>query len=126
MSSGVAMNSDSISKTRDLLVLQLITRLVSETDRLIRLADDISQHASTPQSKSAMNLIGSEVGTILQTIKATIHPLYNLYEIDSGLRQAKLSREAQQGIDPGAEKSLASSNEDYDETALWADVCRYK
>jgi len=115
------MNPDSISRTRDISVLQLLTRLVMETEKLIKLADDINQHATTPQAKSAMNLIGSEVNNILQIVKMSIDPLYNLYEIDAGMKQAKLTRESQVGpessTDPGAEPI-----DDYDESALWSEV----
>ena len=120
------MNSDSISRTRDISVLQLLTRLVVETDNLIKLADDINQHASTPQAKSAMNLIGSEVNNILQIIKMSIDPLYNLYEIDAGMKQAKNLREAQQGAEQSDAATIESPIEDYDESALWSDVRKDK
>lgn len=55
------MNQDSVSRTRDITVLQLLTRLVVETERLIRLADDINQYATTPQAKSALTMVGTEV-----------------------------------------------------------------
>ncbi|MBK7836829.1 MAG: hypothetical protein IPJ49_03890 [Candidatus Obscuribacter sp.] len=58
------MSTDSSNNTRDISVLQLLTKLVKETDRLVRLADDIDTHASTPQAKAAFNLIGSEVSNI--------------------------------------------------------------
>lgn len=116
------MNPDSIGKTRDISVLQLLTRLVVETERLIKLADDVNQHATTPQAKSAMNLIGSEVNNILQILKMSIEPLYNLYEIDPGMKQAKASR-ASQNEEDGAPAPVAESvDEDYDENALWSDV----
>jgi hypothetical protein len=116
------MNPDSISRTRDISVLQLLTRLVVETDKLIKLADDINQHATTPQAKSAMNLIGSEVNNILQIVKMSIDPLYNLYEIDSGMKQAKANREMQTGDDPAADAPLESPIDDYDENALWKEM----
>lgn len=121
------MNPDSISRTRDISVLQLLTRLVVETEKLIKLADDINQHASTPQAKSAMNLIGSEVNNILQIVKMSIDPLYNLYEIDSGMKQAKANRESRQGADQsGGEPSGESPIDDYDENALWSEVRKDK
>jgi hypothetical protein len=116
------MNPDSISRTRDISVLQLLTRLVVETEKLIKLADDINQHASTPQAKSAMNLIGSEVNNILQIIKMSIDPLYNLYEIDGGMKQAKANREAQQGTETTGDGPLENPIDDYDENALWSEV----
>lgn len=114
------MNPDSISRTRDISVLQLLTRLVVETEKLIRLADDINQHASTPQAKSAMNLIGSEVNNILQIIKMSIDPLYNLYEIDPGMKASKNTRESESP--EGATVSTDAAVDDYDENALWNEV----
>jgi hypothetical protein len=111
-------NGDSISRTRDISVLQLLTRLVMETEKLIKLADDINQHATTPQAKSAMNLIGSEVNNILQIIKMSIDPLYNLYEIDPGMKNAKAAGDAS----PATETAQPEAVEDYDETMLWTDV----
>lgn len=108
--------TDSISRTRDISVLQLLTRMVVETERLIRLADDINQHATTPQAKSAMNLIGTEVNNILTSMKTTIDPLYNLYDIDPGLKAAKQAAPVAEGSGPPQ-----PSNE-YDESKLWTDV----
>ena len=110
------MSTDSISRTRDISVLQLLTRLVVETERLIRLADDINQHATTPQAKSAMTLIGTEVSNILGNVKATIDPLYNLYDIDPGLKAARSSAGPEH---PAADNPESS---EYDENALWTDV----
>ncbi len=73
-------------KTRDLAVLQLLTRLVRETDRIVRLADDIDNYAETEQAKKAFNLIGTEVGNLLKMIETSIAPLYGLYELDEGLK----------------------------------------
>ena len=73
-------------KTRDLAVLQLLTRLVRETDRIVRLADDIDNYAETQESKDAFLLIGKEVENILKTMERSISPLYELYELDSGLK----------------------------------------
>lgn len=110
------MSTDSVSRSRDISVLQLLTRLVVETERLIRLADDINQHGTTPQAKAAMTLISTEVSGILGSMKASIDPLYNLYEIDPGLKTAK----SQAGADhPSAENQEKS---EYDESALWTDV----
>lgn len=107
------MSTESAGSTKDISVLQLLTRLVVETERLIKLADDINQHASTPQAKSALNLISTEVTAMLTSFKGSIDPLYNLYEIDPGLKSAK----AQAGPDPqGKRKS------DFDEASLWSDV----
>src|ERR1700752_4741612 len=116
---GVTMNPDSISRTRDISVLQLLTRLVENTDRLIKLADDINQHATTPQAKSAMNLIGSEVNNILQIIKMSIDPLYNLYEIDQGMKAAKAERDAQAPEGQEGDAQVAGEAvEEYDENML--------
>lgn len=122
------MNPDSISRTRDISVLQLLTRLVVETEKLIKLADDINQHATTPQAKSAMNLIGSEVNNILQIIKMSIDPLYNLYEIDSGMKAAKLARENSAGDVEVPQEAAPEPviDEDYDESALWSEVRKDK
>lgn len=107
------MSTDSLGRTRDISVLQLLTRLVVETERLITLADDINQHASTPQAKTAMNLIHTEVSAILTSMKTTIDPLYGLYEIDPGLKSARASA--------GASPDNPESPE-YDESSLWTDV----
>lgn len=125
------MNSDSIGRTRDISVLQLLTRLGVETQRLIKLADDINQHASTPQAKTAMNLIGSEVNNILQIVKMSVDPLYNLYEVDPGMKAAKL-KELEEAGQGGEEEEFADTQdvlsaaalEDYDENALWSEVKR--
>ena len=66
------MSDDLSNKTKDISVLQLLTKLVKETDRLVRLADDIDTHASTPQAKAAFNLIGSEVGNVLSIMKTAL------------------------------------------------------
>lgn len=110
------MSTDSISRTRDISVLQLLTRMVVETERLIRLADDINQHATTPQAKSAMNLIGTEVNNILTSMKTTIDPLYNLYDIDPGLKAAKAAAPA------NSESGQPAKQNEYDESVLWTDV----
>ena len=115
------MNPDSVSRTRDISVLQLLTRLVVETEKLIKLADDINQHATTPQAKSAMNLIGSEVNNILQIIKMSVDPLYNLYEIDQGMKSARAKREeASDAV--VAEAPPVEQVEEYDENMLWTEV----
>ncbi len=72
--------------TRDLAVLQLLTRLVRETDRIVRLADDIDNYAQTEEAKEAFGMIGTEVGNILKMMEETISPLYGLYDLDDGLR----------------------------------------
>ncbi len=111
------MSTDSVSRTKDISVLQLLTRLVVETERLIRLADDINGHATTPQAKSALSLIGTEVSGILSGLKTSIDPLYNLYEIDPGLKAAKNQSGHETVLEAdGVKKS------DFDEDALWSDV----
>jgi hypothetical protein len=116
------MNPDSVSRTRDISVLQLLTRLVVETEKLIKLADDINQHATTAQAKSSMNLIGSEVNNILQIIKMSIDPLYNLYELDPGMKAAKAERDAQSPDAAGGEAPAGEGVEEYDENMLWSEV----
>ena len=86
------MSSDTTRETKDIQVLQLLTRLVQETDRLVRLADDIDTHATTPQAKAAFNIIGSEVNSILATIRSSLDPLYRLYELDPGMRELAQNR----------------------------------
>ncbi len=105
--------------TRDISVLQLLTKLVKETDRLVRLADDIDTHASTPQAKAAFNLIGSEVNNILTIIRTSLEPLYRLYELDPGMK--KLDQNRRNSVI--REYSAADESTDsYDEQALWADI----
>ena len=111
------MNTDSLGRkesSRDISVLQRLTRLVVETERLIRLADDITQHATTPQAKAAMSLISTQVGDILGSLKASIDPLYNLYEIDPGLKAARANAAPLPELPP--------ESSEYDESALWGDV----
>src|SRR5207237_9924449 len=112
------MRDSSGGRTKDISVLQLLTRLVQETDRIIRLADDIDQCATTPQAKSALNLIGSEVNNILQIMKVSLDPLFRLYELDPGMIEAKVNRRP-----PGANDDEGAVEKDtYDENALWAEV----
>jgi hypothetical protein len=113
------MTLDPERETKDIHVLQLLTRLVKENDRLVRLADDIDTHATTPQARAAFNLIGSEVGSILSTIKSSLEPLYRLYELDPGMRRMAESRKSAEL----KSKSLSDiSDDNYDEKALWRDV----
>jgi hypothetical protein len=105
--------------TRDISVLQLLTKLVKETDRLVRLADDIDTHASTPQAKAAFNLIGSEVNNILNIIKSSLEPLYRLYELDPGMK--KLDQNRRNSIIREF-NALEDGPDTYDEQALWADI----
>jgi hypothetical protein len=111
--------NDSVN-TRDISVLQLLTKLVKETDRLVRLADDIDTHASSPQAKAAFNLIGSEVNNILSIIKTSLDPLYRLYELDPGMRSLESNRRHVAAIDPA--HAVAESQDSYDEQALWSDL----
>lgn len=117
---GVEMTStDPSRETKDIHVLQLLTRLVKETDRLVRLADDIDTNATTPQAKAAFNLIGSEVNGILGTLKNSVEPLYRLYDLDPGMRQLAENRRNAElktgGLAEGAD-------DDYDQQAMWAEV----
>lgn len=101
-------------------MLQLLTKLVKETDRLVRLADDIDTHASTPQAKAAFNLIGSEVNSILSIIKTSLDPLYRLYDLDPGMRMLESNRRNSVVRDYSG---VAEETEDaYDEQALWTDL----
>src|ERR1700761_9484338 len=112
------MPSDA-GNTRDISVLQLLTKMVKETDRLVRLADDIDTHASTPQAKAAFNLIGSEVNNILGIIKTSLDPLYRLYELDPGMRVLESNRRNSVVREFG---SQAPAEDNYDEQALWSDL----
>jgi hypothetical protein len=112
--------SPNIANTRDISVLQLLTKLVKETDRLVQLADDIETHARTPQAKAAFNLIGSEVNNILGIIKSSLEPLYKLYELDPGMKALEHDR---RNLPAGKESESAGESEDsYDEQALWSDL----
>lgn len=112
------MSPDSGGRTKDISVLQLLTRLVQETDRVIRLADDIDQHATTPQAKSALNLIGSEVNNILAILRVSLDPLHKLYELDPGMKAAEKHRKTSSRD----EASFGGESDAYDENALWAEV----
>src|SRR5271170_7317955 len=107
--------------TRDISVLQLLTKLVKETDRLVRLADDIDTHATTPQAKAAFNLIGSEVNNILTIIKTSLEPLYKIYELDPGMKALEQGRRTTSMKELGVEEA-AEGEDNYDETALWSDL----
>ena len=105
--------------TKDISVLQLLTKLVQETDRVIHLADDIDQYATTPQAKSALNLIGSEVNNILHILKTSLEPLYRLYDLDPGMKEVKVSREDSSTKD---DSPKPARDDAYDENSLWAEV----
>jgi hypothetical protein len=110
---------DDTRNTKDISVLQLLTRLVKETDRLVRLADDIDTHASTPQAKAAFNLIGSEVDNILTIIKTSLEPLYRLYDLDPGMKKLNQNRRDSTIREYSA---ADESSDSYDEQALWSDI----
>jgi hypothetical protein len=113
------MSEDLTANAKDISVLQLLTRLVKETDRLVRLADDIDTHASTPQAKAAFNLIGSEVGNILSIMQTSLEPLYRLYDLDPGMKNLERNRRNT----TIKEFTVASDPDDsYDEQALWSDI----
>lgn len=105
--------------TKDISVLQLLTRMVQETDKVIKLADDIDQYATTPQAKSALNLIGSEVNNILAILKTSLEPLYRLYELDPGMKQIQNDRKL---LSTTRDEMPAPHDDNYDENALWAEV----
>jgi len=107
------------NSTRDISVLQLLTKLVKETDRLVRLADDIDTHASTPQAKAAFNLIGGEVSNILSIMKGSLDPLYRLYELDPGMKNLDRNRR-----NSTIKEFTVSTDPDdsYDEQTLWNDI----
>lgn len=113
------MRQDSGGRTKDISVLQLLTKLVQETDKVIRLADDIDQLATTPQAKSALNLIGSEVNNILAIMKVSFEPLYRLYELDPGMKKAKADTDRMAGIVPEPDTGAVDA---YDENSLWAEL----
>lgn len=113
------MTAENGSTTRDISVLQLLTKLVKETDRLVRLADDIDTHASSPQAKAAFNLIGSEVENILEIIKTSLDPLYRLYDLDPGMKKLEQNRRNSVIREFGPTEV---SDDAYDEQALWNDV----
>ncbi|MBX9689700.1 MAG: hypothetical protein K2X27_23515 [Candidatus Obscuribacterales bacterium] len=109
------MSTDSLG-TRDTSVLQLLARLLVETEKLTKFVDDLNKHGSTPQAKSALNVINSEVSQILVGMKDKIEPLYSLYEIDPGLKSVKdVSRSE-------AKSSSEGHKAEYDESSLWIDV----
>ncbi len=112
-------STDPSRETKDIQVLQLLTRLVKETDRLVRLADDIDTNATTPQAKAAFNLIGSEVNSILGTLKNSVEPLYRLYDLDPGMRQLAENRRAAEIKSGGL---TDNADDDYDQQAMWAEV----
>ena len=113
------MPQGTFGQTKDISVLQLLTKLVQETDRVIRLADDIDQYASTPQAKAAINLIGSEVNNILHILKVSLDPLYRLYELDPGMQTAQKLHQSSAFKD---ESELVNQADHYDENALWAEI----
>lgn len=95
---------------RDTTTLQVLSRLVVETERLIRLAGDIEKHATTPQGRIAMRQIEIEVKAMLGIFRNSIEPLYQIYDIDPGMKAA-------------ASKAPGAPNLDsYDEDSLWSDV----
>ena len=113
------MSTDSSNNTKDISVLQLLTKLVKETDRLVRLADDIDTHASTPQAKAAFNLIGSEVSNILAIMKSSLDPLYRLYDLDPGMKNLDRNRRNA----TIKEFTVATEADDSDdEQSLWNDI----
>lgn len=99
--------------------MQLLTKLVKETDRLVRLADDIDTHSSTPQAKAAFNLIGSEVSNILSIMSTSLDPLYRLYDLDPGMKN--LDRNRQNATLKDFTVS-GEADDSYDEQALWNDI----
>lgn len=104
-------------------VPQLLARLVTETDRLKELTEDINAHAITPQAKAALERIGNEVNIVLQILSVSIEPLYNLYETDLGMMNSKMLREATSNAPgPGFDPSVPLKTEEYDENALWNEV----
>lgn len=113
------MRPDISGQTKDISILQLLTRLVQETDRIIRLADDIDQYATTSQAKSALNLIGSEIHNILQILKTSLEPLYKLYDLDPGMKSAHGVRQTSVTKE---EPSAGETADTYDENLLWAEI----
>ena len=107
------MSTDSVSRDqKDATVLQLLARLILESERLIKLADDLENHASSPQAESAKSIISNEINKVLHSFRETIEPLYMLYELDHGLKALKTSEL----------KGPPSQPADYDDEELWGDV----
>lgn len=107
------MSTDSVSRDqKDASILQMLARLVLESERLIKLADDLENHASGPQAESAKTLISHEINNVLHIFRETIEPLYMLYDLDPGLKALKASQL----------KSPPSHPADYDDSELWGDV----
>ncbi len=73
------------NRTTDISVLQLLTKLVKETDRLVRLADDIDTHAATPQAKAAFQLIGTGWRAYWRQIHFISIRFIRLYDLDPGM-----------------------------------------
>ncbi len=108
------------NRTTDISVLQLLTKLVKETDRLVRLADDIDTHAATPQAKAAFQLIGTEVESILAQMHTSLDPLYRLYDLDPGMMSLEQNRRNSVIREFGPTE--VPNADTYDEQALWNDV----
>ena len=113
------MSDDLSNKTKDISVLQLLTKLVKETGRLVRLADDIDTHASIPQAKAAFNLIGSEVGNVLSIMKTSLEPLYRLYDLDPCMKNLERNR---RNATIKEFTAATEADDSYDEQSLWNDI----
>lgn len=113
------MSTDSVSRNhdqKDASVLQMLARLVLESERLIKLADDLENHASGPQAEAAKSIISTEINKVLHSFRETIEPLYMLYELDPGLKSLKSSES----------KTPPSAPSGYDENELWGDVKKHE
>lgn len=109
------MSTDSVSRNqdqKDASVLQMLARLILESERLIKLADDLENHASGPQAASAKSIINNEINKVLHSFHETIEPLYMLYELDPGLKALKSNESKAPPAPPSG----------YDESELWGDV----
>ncbi len=107
------MGTDSVSRDqKDASVLQMLARLILESERLIKLADDLEKHATGPQAESAKNIISNEISKVLHGFAETIEPLYMLYDLDPGMKALKASQL----------KGPPTHSADYDDSELWGDV----
>ncbi len=106
--------------TKDVLVFQLLVKLSRESDKLTKLADDIDAHAISPQAKSALNIIASQVQTILNTMNTSLAPLYKLYDLDPGMK--KIGKDTASPIIENNVLNDVFMDDSYDEDSLWSQV----
>ncbi len=105
--------------TKDILVFQLLVKLSRETDKLTKLADDIDAHAVSPQAKSALNIIATQVQTLLTSINKSLDPLYKLYDLDPGMK--KIGQPLQNNVIENTVFNDVLMDDSYDEDSLWSE-----